>query len=239
VKVHLAEIDVLSAKCVVASLVSQIVALLVSLKGALMKGALISALTVVLMLSVNLYADTHDADTHDHGEHFHQQEAHQHGIAEVTLAIEGDNVDMGLESPAANIVGFEHIASTLEQRGLINQAKTVLESPDKLFSFLGTRCELRSSAIDVSSLLEGEEHEPEEIGHKHSGHDESGHESHSEVSANYRFYCQQGSRLTAITLNFFEHFPGIETLHVVWVTDSIQGSAELTTASHTVYLKEM
>jgi len=195
----------------------------------------------VFILSLNL-----NAETSDHSEHVHQQGAHQHGLAELTLALEGDKIDVGLESPAANIVGFEHVASTPEQRGLVDKARAMLESPSKLFSFLGTHCELEALEVDVSAVLdhEDEEHELEESGtekndHDHSDHDKSTRETHSEVLANYQFHCEQGSRLTAITLNFFEYFPGIETLHAVWVTDSNQGSAKLAAESKTVYLSEM
>ena len=182
---------------------------------------------VTLIVPLNLHADTHD-----HGEHFHQEGAHQHGLAEVMLALEGDSIDLSLESPAANIVGFEHVASTPEQRGLVDEARTILKTPERLFTFLGTACELKALDIDVSAVLVDEEH-----GHHHSDHDKSKHETHSEVSANYRFYCEQGSRLTAITLNFFEHFPGIEILKAVWVTDKHQGSIELSGESNTVYLR--
>jgi len=183
---------------------------------------------VAFILSLNL-----NAETSDHSEHFHLQEAHQHGLAELFLAIEGDKIVVGLESPAANIVGFEHVASTPEQTVLVNKARGKLESPNKLFSFLGTHCELEKLETDVSAVLghEGGEHD-------HSDHGKSRHETHSEVSANYQFHCEEGSRLRAITLNFFEYFSGIEILRAVWVTDSNQGSAELGKESKTVYFKE-
>lgn len=172
-------------------------------------------------------------------EQHHRQEAHTHGLAEITLAIEGDEVDVELQSPAANIVGFEHIASTPEQRGLVDKASLILKSPNKLFSFFGTSCELKASEIDISDLLGDEVHGSEENGHDHLAHDKLGHETHSEVSANYQFYCEQGPKLTAITLNFLEYFSGIETLHIAWVTDNHQGSVELTDGSNTVYLREI
>ncbi|NKC17054.1 MAG: DUF2796 domain-containing protein [Gammaproteobacteria bacterium] len=198
------------------------------------------ATIAAVLLSMNL-----NAGPSDHGERHIQQEAHQHGLAEITLAVEGDNIELNLESPAANIVGFEHRASTPAQRRIIDEAKRTLESSKQLFSFIGARCELTESEIDVSAVLgtENDEHEEDAHGHHEqpdhadTDHETHSEETHSEVSANYRFHCEQGSRLAAIALNFFEFFPGIETLKAVWVTDSSQGSADLTAKSNTIYLR--
>ncbi len=189
------------------------------------------------MLSINL-----NAGPSDHREH-HRQEAHLHGLAEITLALEADRIELNLESPAANIVGFEHRASTSEQRRSINKARVTLESAEQLFSFIGTRCEITVLEIDLSAVLGTEESGHEENAHEHHhdqpNHGKSADETHSEISANYQFQCEQDSSLTAIALNFFEHFPGIKTLKAVWVTDSNQGSAELTAKSKTIYLRAM
>ena len=194
-----------------------------------------AAIVAAYMLPMNLYAES----SH-HGDH-HKQEAHLHGLGEITLALEGDNIELNLESPAANIVGFEHRASTPDQRQRVNEAKATLESPKQLFTFSGTRCELTALEVDVSAVQATEESEHKENKHDHhdhSDHEKANHKTHSEVSANYRFQCDDGSRLAAITFNFFEHFPGTEKLDVEWVTDSNQGSAELTVKSKTIYLGE-
>ena len=38
----------------------------------------------------------------------HAEEAHIHGLATLTLALEGNSLEIEFESPAANLVGFEH-----------------------------------------------------------------------------------------------------------------------------------
>ena len=191
----------------------------------------------VFMLSLNL-----NAEIPVHSEHVYQQGAHQHGLAVITLALEGDKIDVELESPAANIVGFEHVASTSEQRGVVDKARETLELSNKLFSFIGAHCELNTLKIDTSAVLDNEDLESEEHGHEdhgHSSNDDPGHKTHSEISANYQFHCERSFKLTAISLGFLDHFPGIEKLKVVWVTDSNQGSTELTAESNTVYLRKM
>ena len=202
-------------------------------------GKVISASMTLLVISVNL-----NAGSSDHSDH-HHQEAHFHGLAQMTMALEGDTIELNLESPAANIVGFEHRAATSRQRQLVNEAKTALESSKQLFSFSGTSCELTEVDVDVSALLDNEtletkeeKHEKNGHGHHdHSDHGKSDEATHSDISAHYRFQCDQGAKLTAISLKLFEHFPGVETLNAEWITDNNQGSAELTAGANTLYLK--
>jgi len=52
---------------------------------------------------------------HDHDHEVLQHSAHLHGHAELTLALEGRALEINLASPAANIVGFEHKATSSEQ----------------------------------------------------------------------------------------------------------------------------
>ena len=199
------------------------------------------AATAALLLSMNVNAGPSDHDGHHH---HNQQQAHLHGLAEVTLALEGNIMEVVLDSPAANIVGFEHVAATPEQRRVVADARAILESPSRLFVFNGTRCELKQLDVDVSAVLGDEDNkltasERKESKHHHhdkSGHSHSDHQTHSEVAARYQFDCKQGSELTAVSLGFIKHFPGIETLKAMWVTDSHQGSAELTATSDTIYL---
>lgn len=171
-----------------------------------------------------------DADEHRH------QEAHVHGLAELTMAQDGNTLELELESPAVNIVGFEHKASTPEQIHTVERAKAVLESPQTLLVFSGTSCELKQAVVDVSALMGSDEDGHAHHDNESEKHDEHHHE-HSEITAHYRFECRQGSQLTSLSVEFFKHFPGIEKLHVMWVTDTQQGAAELTAQSRNIRLR--
>lgn len=196
----------------------------------------VSALIAILLMPTALEAWAVD----DAGLHLRQR-AHQHGLAKMTLVLEGNRGELQLESPAINIVGFERKASSDEERRRVEQARRNLESHERLFSFMGTRCEIGAFELDVSAVLETQQSEHNQTTREHR-HDEAGrnataHETHSEVSARYEFYCEQGSSLAAVSLNVFELFPGIETLQVMWVSDRGQGSAELTRKSKTIHLR--
>ena len=172
-----------------------------------------------------LIASYVSAEPHEHGHH-HQQEAHLHGYAELTLALEGDLLEINLESPAANIVGFEHRARTQQQVEAVKKAKSVLEAPAELFFFSGTQCSVRKATADFSALSQQDEHE--------HGYEE---EKHSEVAASYSFRCPQAAQLKSITVKLHDRFPGIETLKAMWVTDKGQGSKELTPDSNMIRIR--
>jgi hypothetical protein len=111
---------------------------------------------MALVTPVAMAEDKHD-HSHDH-EHRHH-EAHVHGIAALNLALEGEEVHIELDSPAANIVGFEHAPSSEADHAALDKAVATLKNGDELFRFneeAGCRME---KAMVTSELLEEEHHD--------------------------------------------------------------------------------
>lgn len=185
------------------------------------------AAVLLFLLSTEISAES--ARHHDP----HQQDAHLHGLVEMTLAIENHSIELNLESPAANIVGFEHTASTPAQLASINRAKTVLGSPKQLLTFIGTHCKPTTQEIDISAVS------PAATNRKKDAHQEhADHGTHSEISARYQFNCARGDKLTAINVHLFELFPRIETIHVAWVSERMQALTTLKADSITINFKD-
>ena len=157
------------------------------------------------------------------------QEAHTHGLATLTLALEGETLEMQFESPAANLVGFEHKATSSEEKAAVTKAEVILKDAARLFSFVGSGCQFKNALVDVSSVAQNHQH------HDHaSEHDES---SHSEISAIYRYQCKDAQALESVSVALFESFAGIEKIDAMWITESDQGSAPLTTKSNLISLR--
>lgn len=213
------------------------------------------AMTTTLALSVygNAIASGEKHKSHDHHHHHeekhdgkkHEQEAHVHGIAELTMVLEGNTLEMAFESPAANIVGFEHAPSTDEQKLAVKNADAALKSAESLFAFSGTSCELQSSTVEMEGL-QAEEKAHHDHGHdKHGqdkhGHDKHGHdkheETHSDVEASYQFACKEGSALEAIDVLISKKFGGVEKLETQWVFNGKQGAAELSAQTTRISVK--
>jgi len=212
------------------------------------------ALTVSLLAPLALAApmvgagEKHD---HDHDHEHRQHDAHVHGIAALNLALEGDEVHIELDSPAANIVGFEHAPASEADHAALDKAVATLKSGDQLFLFnkeAGCRME---KAMIASALLEEERHghgekhadhhdhaEKDEHGHDKHEHDEHSHdahegeETHSDIEAVYHFECDQPGKLTQLSVELFEAFPATEELNVQYVIESKQGAQELTAKDH-------
>jgi hypothetical protein len=59
--------------------------------------------------------------------------AHEHGVANLNIAVEGNNVYIEFTRSAANIVGFEHHPRTHEQKDAVKDAVEKLLKGDALF----------------------------------------------------------------------------------------------------------
>ncbi len=217
------------------------------------------ALTASLLAPLALVAPWVSADEKHEHEHEHdhekrQHDAHVHGIAALNLALEGQEVHVELNSPAANIVGFEHAPSSEADHAALDKAVATLKDGDRLFRF-NAEAGCRMEKADVTSTLLDEEHDEhgdkhasahdhekedghgheklEHEEHAHEGHEQEG-ETHSDIEAAYHFECEQPGKLKNLTVELFEAFPGTEKLKVQYVIESKQGAADLTAASHVV-----
>ncbi len=209
-----------------------------------------SLLTPLALISTGSTAD----EKHEHDHEHRQHGAHVHGIAALNLALEGQEVHIEFDSPAANIVGFEHAPSSEADHAALDKAVATLKDGDRLFRF-NAEAGCRMEKADVTSALLDEEHDEhadkhssdhdhekkdghghekhEHEEHAHEGHEQEG-ETHSDIEAAYHFECDQPGKLKNLTVELFEAFPGTEKLKVQYVIESKQGAADLTAAGHVV-----
>ncbi len=159
---------------------------------------------------------------HLHSHDTPEQVAHVHGTVDLTIAQEGNLVEIAIESPAINIVGFEHQARTNEQKQAVAQAKTALETPTQLFSFIGSDCQATTIKTNLSSLLDTGEIK---------------NTSHREINGHYTYVCNVGSKLEVIAVKLMAQFSGIEKITVMWITDNQQGAVDLTPNANQIKLR--
>ena len=175
-------------------------------------------------------------------------DAHVHGLSELTIAMDAKTIELQLISPAMNLVGFEHKASSKQDIAAVKQAELILGQHNSLFLIAGGDCEHLSTSIDSDDLLESDNHHDDHNDHdKHNDHDDhekhedhSEHdqgETHSEMVASYSFTCKDTSKLSSIKVALFASFPGIHKVNTIWVTPSKQGSSMLSAKNSTINLK--
>jgi hypothetical protein len=149
--------------------------------------------------------------------------AHVHGHGTLNIAIEDKRVSIELEAPGMDIVGFEHAASTDDQKSKVDAAKSILQRPlDILALPAAAGCSV--AAADVA--LEAEHHHDDDgDGHDHDkadkaaddhdhGHGDHDHAGHNQFHATYELECASPAQLTSIGFDYFKHFTGAQGLTV-------------------------
>ena len=165
----------------------------------------------------------HDHDHEDKHEHRHH-DSHEHGVAELNLAVDGTTVVIELESPAANIVGFEHKPHNQAQRDQVKHAIKHLEAAEEMFLFSpAAKCKL--DEVEVETELAEKDHNHDHGHHHDENIDE---ESHSEFSMSYSFTCKSIDQLKSVDVKLFSHFEGMEEIKTQVITPHRQGLSHLT-----------
>ncbi|MBA2126766.1 DUF2796 domain-containing protein [Hyphomicrobium methylovorum] len=189
-----------------------------------------SGLVVALLVSAPALAD----------ETRHRQlGAHVHGTGTLDIVIEGQTVSLELVAPGMDVVGFEHAASSGEQKAAVEKAKASLADVTKLFKFPdAANCKVQTASAETHQ----ESHHEEDHDHNHEGHDghdhhdkhshdaadKDGHAGHSEFHATYQLKCDAPDKLTRLDTAYFSEFSGAKALNVTLVSPKGQTQAEMT-----------
>ena len=168
-----------------------------------------------------------------------QHGSHEHGVARLTVATSDTGLEIALESPAANLFGFEYKASTAEDKETVHGAIEKLEAGSSLFSMnAAAGCSFDTTAVESSMIdthhddHKDEKHEEGHDDHKDEHEDEhddhKDEKSHSDVDVTWTFKCEQPAAIKSVSTKLFSAFPnGFEELDVEWVTASGAGKVEL------------
>jgi hypothetical protein len=184
-----------------------------------------------------------------HGEEFEQHGAHEHGAAKLNLAQEGNNLIIELETPAANVVGFEHPPRTEAQQMAVNKAQTQLQQGERIFLLpAGAKCQLTAATVQGeiftsplhdNNMLDGKEtlaesteyHEDEDPNQEQGHHHEEGH---SDIDASYQFRCNNIPALTHVDVLLFERFSGFREIQSQVISANGQQAQHLTKDSYRI-----
>ena len=182
---------------------------------------------------------------------------HQHGIGELSIAVEGKEVEIELIVPGSDVVGFEHPPSSKSEREAVMKGIKTLEDVNSIISLSPeAKCQLEDARV-ASALMEDkkggyanndkqkhDDHkhkhavkakDDHDDHHKHHSKDHDDHiKVHSEFITKYHFYCDNPDRLAGFTLGFFTAFPSAHELQLKWITPKGQGARELSVKSTSV-----
>lgn len=192
------------------------------------------AVTLLLALATfGAQANHEHEESHSHG-------AHEHGHGLLNFVVDGNQLMIELQAPAADLVGFEHAATTAEEKAQYAKALAQLKQPETLFGIApAAACQLAHQEIKAPQPEEDHEGHDHDAAHDedHANHDhDAAHEQHehADLGAIYTYNCTAPDRLNGLTAKLFSVYPSLSKLTVQGILPSGQTAAELTPTANTV-----
>ncbi|MGY2401316.1 DUF2796 domain-containing protein [Pseudomonas sp. SDO5271_S396] len=197
-------------------------------------------LLLALPIALLPLAVAHAHDDHDHAHEHGSLGAHEHGVGRLNAVLDGQALELELDSPAMNLVGFEHLATTPADKAKVAAARKQLESPLALFNLpKGAGCVVSSQ--ELNSPLFGDkpeaDHDDDDDDHDHDAKDAAHehHHDHSEIHAHYQFTCATPTALSNLDLSqVFKTFPATQKIQVQLIGPSGQQGVEATAQAATL-----
>jgi hypothetical protein len=168
-----------------------------------------------------------------------QLEAHAHGEGRLAIAIEGKRLEMELEVPAHDILGFEHAARTASQKKVLADArKRLARLAGVIVLTPAAGCKLSSVKVSVLGAAGGNDgdHDHGHNAEKKSNaakvddrsHKQEEHGAHSEFRVTYAVDCAAPGKLGPVSFDYFKAFKGAGKLNVTVVGPKGQSSYVVT-----------
>lgn len=190
---------------------------------------LLLALPFALLPLAVAHAHAHDEHEHDHAHG--TLGAHEHGVAKLNVVLDGNTLELELDSPAMNLVGFEHAANSDADKAKVAAVRQQLEQPLKLFG-LAAAADCKEESQDLQSPLFGDA--PHGDGDGDGDEHEHGH-VHSDIGAHYQLTCTAPAKLAQIDLGpLFKTFPATQKINVQLIGPNGQKGLETSPTQATV-----
>nr|WP_314477849.1 DUF2796 domain-containing protein [uncultured Pseudomonas sp.] len=170
-------------------------------------------------------AVAHAHDEHDHDHAHGTLGAHEHGVAKLNVVLDGNALELELDSPAMNLVGFEHAASSDADKAKVAAVRQQLEKPLQLFS-LPVAAGCKEDQQELESPLFGDAPKADDDGDEHEH--EHGHQ-HSDIGAHYQLTCANPEKLAQVDLTpLFKAYPATQKINVQLIGPNGQKGVEAT-----------
>ena len=148
----------------------------------------------------------HASESHDHEKR--QLGSHEHGVSTLKIALEGKNIQMELESPANDIVGFENLPKNNKQKAAVEHALLLLQEPNGVFVLSSeANCKIKKNKAEFE-VEKGE-------GATHAG-----------FHVTWKIKCENPERLKNLETTFFKLFQKAKEIEVEIISGSGQEAIE-------------
>jgi len=129
--------------------------------------------------------------------------AHVHGLARIDIALDGNQLDIHLDSPLESLIGFEHTPRNESQRKAAETMITRLKDGTQLFRIApGAQCALVRAVLHAPVLgLTGTETDQKSTSNQ--GAAPAKQVEHADLSARYRFTCKVPAQASHLDVGLF------------------------------------
>jgi len=150
----------------------------------------------------------------------HDNKAHVHGSAVLQVVMDGETVELALQSPLNNLLGFEHAPRTESQKKALKAMQDKFHKPLSLFALNAeARCTIQAVELDLPFTQDSPPGAPA-----------ASHDGHADMEAVIRYQCDRPALLKNIEVPLFESFPGVHRIDAQVVSVRGQSAARLTPA---------
>jgi len=172
------------------------------------------------------------------------QHPHEHGVLRLGILVEGDRLDLRLQSPLESMAGFETAPRTEKQRQAVRRMAAILRDPQSLFvptaaaGCVAGAVTLRADTIApellaAPALSAAGEPVPVSGGPAGSGAGKGSSSrrttapAHADLEAGFVFRCAKPPALTGLQVKLFDAFPSLRQVQVAIVTPRGDSGARL------------
>jgi hypothetical protein len=147
----------------------------------------------------------------------HEPGAHVHGVAELRVVVDGPQLQISLESPLDNLLGFEHVPRTDVQHTAVRQmARTLRDAASVFTPTAAAHCHLATVRLASSAALgESIEATPADG------------DGHADLDADFSWTCDAPQALAGVDVDLMRHFPNLRRLKVQVAAPSGQRALDL------------
>jgi Protein of unknown function (DUF2796) len=163
------------------------------------------------------------ASSPSRADEFTQRPPHEHGKVTLNAALDGNELDIELDSPAVNVVGFEHEPRTDDERAAVQAAATLLHNGRGLFGMpREARCQFEKTDLKAPRWEQGE-HDP--------------HDHHADYEARFVYRCWSPGQLTWLQPVLLDRLRNVTEARVNVATPNGQHSEVVTNGQARVALR--
>jgi hypothetical protein len=156
-------------------------------------------------------------------QHAHAQHAHQHGQLRLSIAVDGEQLNIALEAPLDSLVGFERTPRTDAERRSAAAAVARLRDAGGLFTpDTAAQCTAQPVELDAGLLAPGAVAKPGQ--------------EHADLEATYSFRCAHPAQLRTLQTTLLDSFPRASRIDVQVAGPRGQRKAKLQRPARTIEL---